>query len=261
MILQITINRTICILFLFLLLTGLPQISSGNTGSLRIFRVDVKDASENKKSSTPVKDFYINGGQSKGLMKSMVLDVYRDKSVWDRYSGKDIIFSIPVGKIKVYNVFENVATARIVSLTSSDTTPIIKYRTVMIGDYVIPKEIEKGPGILLPSSLLFNLNSWKLKPEAQKTLSTVYDTFNKSKDKDLIIEGHTCSIGKEKNNLELSKKRAQSVASFLKKTKGIPEQHIHIKHYGESSPIASNATPEGREKNRRVAIRFMERNK
>ncbi len=253
------IRKIIFILSLLFLIAGLPQLSSGSTGKFRVFRVDVENVPDNTKSSEPAKDFYINGGRDNGIIKSMELSVYREKSVWDRYSGKDIKFNIPIGKLMVNNVYKNVATARIVSLTSSDTTPIIKYRNVMVGDYVVPKKINLGSGVVLPSSLLFTLNSWKLKPEAEKTLSTVYDTFNKSKNKDLIVEGYTCSIGKEKLNLELSKKRAQSVASYLKKAKGIPEKHIQIKYYGENSPLASNDTKEGREKNRRVSIRFIDR--
>ena len=90
-------------------------------------------------------------------------------------------------------------------------------------------------------------------------LSVIHDMFNNSKNKDILIEGHTCSLGTGSYNLELSKKRAQSVADYLKKAKGISEKNILVKYYGESSPIASNDTKEGREKNRRVVIRFVPR--
>jgi len=54
--------------------------------------------------------------------------------------------------------------------------------------------------------------------------------------------------------LKLSRLRADSVANYLIKNCGIPSSQIAIKSYGEAKPIASNATSEGREKNRRVEI-------
>ncbi len=254
---QISTQKTICIILLFLFLAGVPGLTFGNTDKFTIFRIEIEDTKGENASSEPVKDFYINGGKDNGLDGLMVLDVYRDKTVRDINIGEDITFSVPVGKVKIYNVFKNVATTRIVSLTSSDEVPILEYRTIMVGDYAVLKKEKKSLGILFPSKVLFNLSKWDLKPEAKKALSSVYNTFNKAKDKDIIIEGHTCSLGKEKNNLELSKKRAQSVADYLKKSKGLSEKNILVKYYGESSPIASNETKEGREKNRRVVIRFV----
>ncbi len=184
-----------------------------------------------------------------------------------------------MGKVKVFKLYRNLAITRLHSLTTSKKEPVLEYRTVMIGDNVVPiikKKSKKAgrasktktlassiniyqlsDGLLLPSNVLFKLSDWKLKPEALEILSTVNDIYNKSKDKDIIIEGHTCSLGTYDHNLELSRKRAQTVADYFKKTTDIPAERILIEYHGEKMPIASNTTKEGRQKNRRVIIRFI----
>lgn len=71
---------------------------------------------------------------------------------------------------------------------------------------------------------------------------------------DLILSGHTCSIGTPSYNLALSERRAQSVKKILLNAGlgEIPELDISIRAFGESNPVASNATEESRNKNRRV---------
>jgi outer membrane protein OmpA-like peptidoglycan-associated protein len=90
-------------------------------------------------------------------------------------------------------------------------------------------------------------------------LSTIDGIFNESRRKTIIVAGHTCSLGSEKYNLELSRKRAESVAAYLTQTKGIPNDNIRIEYYGEKLPLAFNDTEEGRSRNRRVEISFLSR--
>ena len=85
------------------------------------------------------------------------------------------------------------------------------------------------------------------------------DMFSKSKNSDLLIEGHTCNLGTPEYNLELSRKRAQSVSDYLIRIAGIPRDRIRVSYYGERFPVTSNTAEEGRRKNRRVAIRFLPR--
>jgi len=66
--------------------------------------------------------------------------------------------------------------------------------------------------------------------------------------------GHTDSVGDDAYDLELSKRRAQSVIDYLP-SKGIATGRMTPVGYGETSPIADNATPEGRAVNPRVVIR------
>lgn len=70
----------------------------------------------------------------------------------------------------------------------------------------------------------------------------------------LTIEGHTDSQGKESSNMTLSQNRANSVMKYLS-TKGVEATRMTAIGYGESSPVATNETPEGRKQNRRVAFK------
>jgi outer membrane protein OmpA-like peptidoglycan-associated protein len=260
-------------MLILLLLTGFTCPTSADNSGFNIIKVTMESINKNE-SAEPVKDFYVNAGSEEGLSRSMILDVYRKKQIRDKSTGYDIDISIHVGKVKVFKLYKNLAITRLHSLTTAEKNPVLEYRTVMIGDYVVPeikkassasgintfassiKKEQLSDGLLLPSHVLFRRSEWELKPEAQEILYTVNEMLNQSKDKNIIIEGHTCSLGTYDFNLELSRKRAQTVADYFKETTSIPTEHIHISYHGEQSPIASNITEEGRRKNRRVVIRF-----
>ncbi len=271
----------ICIAFLFLLLAVFTCPSSADKSEFKIIKVKM-ESTIMKDGAKPVKDFYVNAGSDDGLSNSMILDVYRKKQIGDKTTGNDLDISIHVGQVKVFKLYKNLAITRMHSLTTSQKTPVLEYRTVMIGDYAVPRVKKKklkqvsstskyntsvtaelsvkqlsDEGVLLPSNVLFKLSDWKLKSEALEILSTVNDIYSQSKDKDIIIEGHTCSLGTYNYNLELSRKRAQTVADYFKNSPDIPAGRIHIEYHGEKSPIMSNITEEGRQKNRRVLIRFI----
>ena len=67
------------------------------------------------------------------------------------------------------------------------------------------------------------------------------------------IAGHTDSVGTDEYNMGLSLRRAESVRNYLV-DKGIPADRLTIRGYGESQPVADNATAEGRFQNRRVEL-------
>ena len=73
----------------------------------------------------------------------------------------------------------------------------------------------------------------------------------------LKVTGYTDSVGKEAYNLKLSKERAHSVVEYLISS-GIPRsQFVSVAGAGESNPVASNQTPEGRALNRRTEIKII----
>ena len=79
------------------------------------------------------------------------------------------------------------------------------------------------------------------------------ETLQKYKDTDLLIEGHTDSKGTEEYNMDLSIKRAESVANYLRRL-GVENDRFIIKGYGEMQPVTTNETAEGRQQNRRVEM-------
>ena len=68
------------------------------------------------------------------------------------------------------------------------------------------------------------------------------------------IEGHTDNVGEEAANQDLSKRRAASVKAYLMEKYSIEESRLQSQGFGETKPVASNDTPEGRQNNRRVEL-------
>ncbi len=109
------------------------------------------------------------------------------------------------------------------------------------------------PRVRLP--VYFEFNSAELKPEAQQLLrkvgkalsATDLETFRFS------VEGHTDSVGGEAFNADLSRRRAEAVRAFLE-ANGVDKKRMDTVGRGESDPVDTNRTDEGRKHNRRVEI-------
>jgi len=101
----------------------------------------------------------------------------------------------------------------------------------------------------------FEFNSAYLKKESIDILSKVLDIMKSNPSIKLVVMGHTDSVGDEKYNQKLSERRADAVVEYLIKN-GISPERLKSEGYGESRPIASNDTEEGRSKNRRTEFRF-----
>lgn len=112
-----------------------------------------------------------------------------------------------------------------------------------------------GEGILITfdSGILFDVDSYALKGETRNNLDELSGTLKKYEDTDVMILGHTDNTGAEDYNQQLSRKRAASVNTYLE-GKAIDPTRLSTKGYGESDPIATNESAEGRQLNRRVEI-------
>lgn len=83
-------------------------------------------------------------------------------------------------------------------------------------------------------------------------LEKIIQAINIFDNPDIVISGHTDSTGSDGLNLQLSRKRARTMASFLQKIGKYPAHKIDIRGHGESRPVASNDTQQGRARNRRI---------
>ncbi len=122
------------------------------------------------------------------------------------------------------------------------------------------ERIGEGIKITFDSGIMFDINISSLRPEAQENLKNLSVILNKYEDTDILIEGHTDASGTEEYNLELSKRRAESVANQLS-TEQVSVPRFTIMGYGEAQPIADNSTLDGRQENRRVEIAIMANDK
>lgn len=115
------------------------------------------------------------------------------------------------------------------------------------------REEARGLVITLSGSILFASNQATLLPAAQDRLSQVAKALMATKDRNLIVEGHTDSQGTADYNLDLSHRRAEAVRAYLI-THDYPADRIQAHGIGKVNPVADNASPEGRANNRRVEI-------
>ena len=116
-----------------------------------------------------------------------------------------------------------------------------------------PKPKPVAEKITFAADVLFDFDKATLKPAGQSKLD---DLASKVKDINLevvIAIGHTDSIGDDAYNQKLSIRRAESVKAYLV-SKGVEANRVYTEGKGEKQPVASNATKDGRQKNRRVEI-------
>lgn len=115
-----------------------------------------------------------------------------------------------------------------------------------------------GKAILvnLPDGVTFDVGSYTLKPEFRATLDKVAQSLNEYPNSLIDVYGHTDSTGSDAYNQTLSENRARTVANYLT-SRGVSASRIRSQGFGETMPVASNDTEEGRAKNRRVEIKIV----
>ena len=113
--------------------------------------------------------------------------------------------------------------------------------------------------VSMENKLLFNSGSWAVGAEGKKAVIEVGKVLGDNPDISVLIEGHTdddafTASGPIADNWDLSTKRATAIVAILSENKKINKQNLTAAGRGEFSPLASNATAEGKAKNRRIEI-------
>ena len=107
----------------------------------------------------------------------------------------------------------------------------------------------------MPSNITFDVDKSTVQPQFHNTLTSVALVLKKFDKTTVDVYGHTDSSGDDAYNLDLSNRRAISVATVLA-NQGLNQRRFYIQGMGEQDPIASNATESGRAQNRRVEIQL-----
>jgi outer membrane protein OmpA-like peptidoglycan-associated protein len=117
-----------------------------------------------------------------------------------------------------------------------------------------PSERPQRTSITL--NVFFEFNSDKILPDYYRDLDKLGNvlTAPEYSATRVQVEGHTDIIGSDSYNLRLSERRAESVKQYLVQRFQIPSDRLVVRGFGKDQPIASNATPDGRDKNRRVEV-------
>ncbi|TNE77751.1 MAG: OmpA family protein, partial [Gammaproteobacteria bacterium] len=111
-------------------------------------------------------------------------------------------------------------------------------------------ETDKEQSVVL-QGVTFEFNSDRLTANARDILVKAADALKGQEDLQVELAGHTDSVGGADYNQKLSQKRAESVRNYLVDL-GVASDRLEANGYGESKPVRSNDTEEGRERNRRV---------
>ena len=116
-----------------------------------------------------------------------------------------------------------------------------------------PPPPAKGTKIATVGEAYFDFDKSELKPSAEDVLREAVRMLRETPTMRVVVEGHTDSVGSDAYNQKLSERRSEAVKRYLVR-QGIDPSRITTRGYGESRPVASNATREGRAQNRRAEV-------
>lgn len=122
-------------------------------------------------------------------------------------------------------------------------------------DGCVPEEVKAFTGAI--KGINFESGSAEIKPSSYALLDSAVDVMTRFPDLNLSIEGHTDNKGTDEDNQKLSEDRAAAVMAYLV-GKGISEDRLQAKGFGETKPVADNETAKGRAENRRIEFVIIE---
>jgi outer membrane protein OmpA-like peptidoglycan-associated protein/tetratricopeptide (TPR) repeat protein len=174
-----------------------------------------------------------------------------NKNKSNAFSGEFLV-CLPGGKDYGLNVNKTGYLFYSENFTLSDTLntkmPVVKN---------IPLQpIQKGKGVVL-KNIFFATASYELNEKSNVELMQLVKFLKQYNTLKIEVRGHTDDVGEAKDNLLLSQNRAKAVADFLT-SHGIDISRVRYKGYGETIPVDSNKTPEGRAQNRRTEFVIIE---
>lgn len=115
------------------------------------------------------------------------------------------------------------------------------------------ERVGEGIQVTFDSGILFDFDSYALRPEAREHLRNLAQSLNEYPESEVLVVGHTDSSGSDEYNQTLSENRADAAGSFLIRA-GVLPSRVKMVGLGETEPVASNDTEEGMQQNRRVEV-------
>ncbi len=115
-------------------------------------------------------------------------------------------------------------------------------------------QVINSSGRYVTHGILFDADSDRMKPESAPVVKLIAQGLEKNPNLKLLIEGHTDSVGDAAHNLDLSKRRAESVKTVLVAQFNVDASRLSTNGLGSTKPVDSNDTPQGRAQNRRVEL-------
>ncbi|MBO5739482.1 MAG: OmpA family protein [Alphaproteobacteria bacterium] len=129
-------------------------------------------------------------------------------------------------------------------------------RAELVSTGVQVVETDDSIRLIMPGNITFKTDSADINSSFYSVLNSVAKVLNKYSNSTVMVSGHTDSTGSTEYNLNLSRERANSVASYLQ-GQGVKSSRFEVLGLGSSNPIASNDNANGRAQNRRVEIKII----
>ena len=190
-------------------------------------------------------NYYIDKGQEANIFAGNELNVYRERFV---VPGQRVPMRIFIGTLKIELAQQGSAVGSFEPNKKAVEGPIIKYKSPMKGDVVVPR-------LILDSGVLFDPGDVTLKPGAEQEFRKIAGFVRNFTPSKLVIEGHTDADGTAEANQKLSDSRAGMVRDYLiAEYDFITPNMIEAVGYGEDRPIVENNTPENKALNRRIEV-------
>jgi OOP family OmpA-OmpF porin len=120
----------------------------------------------------------------------------------------------------------------------------------------LPKEVAKFAGVI--KGIQFDFGKATIRKESNKVLDDAVKVLTQYPELRILISGHTDNVGDAQTNLQLSQERADSVKAYLV-SKGIAADRVETRGAGPNEPVADNATDKGRQENRRIEFKLLQK--
>jgi len=133
---------------------------------------------------------------------------------------------------------------------ADDQQVAVVEETVVVEEPVAPEPVAEAVRVEL--DVKFDFDKAQVKPESMGDIQSLADFMKQYPQTTTVVEGHTDSVGTDAYNQKLSERRANAVREVLVNQYGVGGTRVNAVGYGESRPVADNATEEGRAINRRV---------
>lgn len=122
----------------------------------------------------------------------------------------------------------------------------------------LEEDLEQKPQSFAVSHIIFNLGSYELRTDQRQVIDQDFAQLSElDATQYLLVTGFTDNIGSTESNVQLSWNRAQTIKKYLVEEHAVPSEQVFVYGLGESKPVASNATAEGRAENRRIEFQLI----
>lgn len=225
---------------------------SDSRGGLDIYTFELRN------DIRPARTLWVKGKvfdkkTSKGLPSAIELTDLATQEVMSKVQTDETgnyLVTLPVGKDYAFNVNRKGYLFFSDNFSLSQKAPDSTYHID------IPLQpLETNASIVL-KNIFFDTRQFSLKPESTTELDKLFVLLRDNPTLRIQISGHTDNVGKPEDNLVLSNNRAQAVVKYLV-SKGIDQQRLSFKGFGETVPVADNTTDEGRAQNRRTEMKVI----